>query len=106
MVKCFKRKDYDRQACGISPVESELDEAPYSIIELDAEQQFDQENYEKQQKIENDQKQAEDVLVKAMETFRESRKKAREVNLSQERNVRQKVKHCDIYRKNLSRNMG
>ena len=78
MVQRFKRKDYeDRQASRISPDESELDKALYSITELmeDAEQQYDKDIYEKQQKIDNDQKQAE-VLVKAMETFGESRKRS------------------------------
>ena len=79
LVERFKRKDNEeRQASGISPDESELDEALYTIIELmdDAEQQFDKENHEKQQKIENDQKQAEELRVKAMETFGESRKRS------------------------------
>ena len=79
MVQRFKRKDYeDRQASRISPDESELDKALYSITELmeDAEQQYDKDIYEKQQKIDNDQKQAEEVLVKAMETFGESRKRS------------------------------
>ena len=79
LVERFKRKDNDkRQASGIFPDESDIDEALHTIIELmdDAEQQFDKENHEKQQKIENDQKRAEKLRVKAMETFGESRKRS------------------------------
>ena len=88
--------------------ESELDEALYLIIELmeDAEQQFDKENYEKQQKIENDQKQAEEARVKTMETFRESRERSKgsESKLKKKRATGGET-HCNIYIKNLSRNM-
>ncbi len=43
--------------------------------EESAEQQFEQDSYEKQQKIENNRKQAEELRVKAMESYGESRKR-------------------------------
>ena len=79
LVERFKRKNREEeQASGISPDESELDGSLYTIIELmdEAEQQFNKDSHEKQKKIENDRKQAEELRVKAMETFGESRKRS------------------------------
>ena len=42
----------------------------------DAEQQFDKEDHEKQQKIENDQKKAEERRVKTVETNGQGRKRS------------------------------
>lgn len=78
LVERHKKKTREEEsASGISPEESEIDEALDTIIELidDAEQHFEKDSYEKQQKIENNRKQAEELRVKAMESYGESRKR-------------------------------
>ena len=78
LVERHKKKTRDEEsASGISPEQSEIDEALDTIIELidDADQQFEKDSYEKHQKIENNRKQAEELRVKAMESYGESRKR-------------------------------
>lgn len=68
----------------------------------EAEQQFDKDSHEKQKKMEKDRKQAEEIRVKAMETFGESKKRVSEGNEPKQRRKRATgMKHCNIYSKSL-----
>ncbi|CAB3999713.1 nucleoporin GLE1-like [Paramuricea clavata] len=78
LVERHKKKTREEESpSGISPEQSDIYEALDTIIELidDAEQHFEKDPYEKQQKIENNRKQAEELRVKAMESYGESRKR-------------------------------
>lgn len=91
LVERFKRKLREEvSASGISPDESELDEALNTIIELmdEAEQQFDKDSHEKQKKMEKDRKQAEEIRFQAMETFGESKKRVSEGSEPKQRKKR------------------
>ena len=78
LVGRFKRKMNDEEAAsGICPGESELDQALQNIVELmdEAEQQYDKDTHEKQTKLENDRKSAEELRNKAIEYIRGEQKK-------------------------------
>ncbi|CAB3988142.1 Hypothetical predicted protein [Paramuricea clavata] len=112
LVERHKKKTRaEESASGISPEESEIDETLDTIIELidDAEQHFEKDSYEKQQKIENNRKQAEELRVKAMESYLESRKRQLESGESEpkpRRETSHRRKNIGIFtKKNLKRNL-
>ena len=78
LVERHKKKTREEEsASGISPEESEIDEALNTIIELidDAEQHFEKDSTKNSKTTENNRKQAEELRVEAMESYRESRKR-------------------------------